>query len=102
MALGTIKIDKINESSASATYKVSTDDFVSNDFYVHIDKASRSIKFYLDESLTKLAYTIDDNNRDEPIKNIVGVHPRALFGAISKSLKIMALATFPDKTSYSA
>lgn len=95
-------MDKVHESSLSVTYKVSTDDFASNDFYVHIDKAHRSIDFYLDKDLSILAYTINDNNRDEPIKNIIGVHPRALFGAISKSLKIMVLDAFPDKASYSA
>lgn len=102
MAFGTIKMDKVSEEAMSAVYKVSTDDYAGSDFYVRVDKESQAISFYLDQGLAACVYIIDSANKDQPIKNIPGVHKIVLMGSISKALKIMKAESFPDKVGYSA
>lgn len=102
MAFGTIKMDKVSEEAMSVIYKVSTDDYAGSDFDVRIDKESQAISFYLDQGLAECVYIIDSASKDQPIKNIPGVHTMALMGSISKALKIMKAENFPDKVSYSA
>jgi hypothetical protein len=95
-------MDKVSERGASVLYKVSTDDYDSADFYIEVDKARGSIRFYTSEDFSAPIYVIDDTNQDEPIESIPGVHKRALMGAISKAFKIMKMDAFPEKLSHSA
>jgi hypothetical protein len=56
----------------------------------------------LGQDLAEYVYIIDSASKDQPIKNIPGVHKIILMGSISKALKIMKAENFPDKVSYSA
>lgn len=101
MAIGTIKIDKLFEKDNIGYYKVSTDDYESNDFFMEINKKNRLISFYLMEDFSKPIKVIDPH-KEEPIGSIPGVHFRAYIGAFIKALKILNLNNFPDRLSYSA
>ena len=102
MAIGTIKIYKLDSKEAIGCYEISSNHYDFNKFYMCIDKKQKIITFYLTKNFSSEPIHVLDYNKNDRLGMIPGVPTRVLSIAVCQALRSFEMDTFPDSLSFSA